>query len=401
MTIMISRTTARHYLMHSLITVTLLSVLSACQKTSESESPLASSPTISANTVRFAANSPLKQRLITAPVISSQENILSLPARITWDEDHTARISSPMAGRLTDVLVQIGASIRANQSLAHLSSPDLGIAQADVERAKSDLAQSERNRSRNKDLAEAGIIAGKDLEQAQSDLMRSKAEAVRAEVRLKSLGATDTVDQKFTVRSPIAGVLVSRNTNPGMEWRPDSASLPLFVVSDPTYLWCWIDAPEQAINTLHKDMKVTLHSSTWPNEKFECQIDFIDDALDPASHTLKVRVKLRNLSLKLKAEMYVTAELTSLAKDTLDIPAKAVFLKEDAKMVFVKTADGVFTRKVIVPIATSDEWVSISGGLNKGDQVVLDGVLYLEQLIEESKTQPEQNIVATKLDTVN
>ena len=136
-------------------------------------------------------------------------------------------------------------------------------------------------------------------------------------------------------------------------------------------------------------------------QNFEGQIDFIDDALDPVSHTLKVRAKLRNLSLKLKAEMYMTAELSSLAKDTLDIPAKAVFLKEDAKMVFVKTADGVFTRKVIVPIAVSDEWVSISGGLNKGDQVVLDGALYLEQLIEESKTQPEQNIVATKLDTVN
>ncbi len=398
---MISITTARHYLMHSLITVTLLSVLSACQKTSESESSPADSPTISANTIHFSANSPLKQRLITAPVISSQENILSLPARITWDEDHTARISSPMAGRLTDVLVQIGASIRANQSLAHLSSPDLGIAQADVERAKSDLAQSERNRSRNEDLAEAGIIAGKDLEQAQSDFMHSKTEAVRAEVRLKSLGATDIVDQKFTIRSPIAGVLVSRNTNPGMEWRPDSASLPLFVISDPIYLWCWIDAPEHAINALHKDMKVILHSSAWPNEKFEGQIDFIDDALDPASHTLKVRAKLRNLSLKLKAEMYMTAELSSLAKDTLDIPAKAVFLKEDTKMVFVKTADGVFTRKVIVPIAISDEWVSISGGLNKGDQVVLDGALYLEQLIEESKTQSEQNIVATKLDTVN
>lgn len=406
-------------LTHTLMAVALISTLSACHKAAETEITSVNEPIVSANSIKFADSSPLKQRLITASIVSSQEHVFGLPARLTWDEDHTARISSPIAGHLTEVLVQIGATVKENQALAYLSSPDLGSAQADVERAKSDLAQAEHNRSRNKDLAEAGIIAGKDFEQAQSDFTRSKAEAVRAEVRLKSLGATDTVDQKFTIRSPIAGVLVARNTNPGMEWRPDAASPPLFVVSDPTYLWCWIDAPEQAINALHKDMNVILRSSAWPNETFVAQVDFIEDALDPTSHTLKVRAKLRNTSLKLKGEMYVTAELSSLARDTLDIPTKAVFLKESTKMVFVKTSEGVYTRKIITPIDSNEEWVTIAGGLNKGDEVVLDGALFLEKLIEESKApandkarldnkaqpdnkaQVEKNAVVTKSVPVN
>lgn len=384
------------HLKRSLLAVALLAALSACHKNNETESAPVDNPVITADSVRFPANSSLKDKLLTASVVSSQENVINLPARLTWDEDHTARISSPLAGRLTDVLVQIGTKVNANQPLGHLSSPDLGIAQADVERAKSDLAQSERNRLRNKDLAEAGIIAGKEYEQSQADLMRSKAEAMRAEVRLKSLGAADAVDQKLTIRSPITGVLVARNTNPGMEWRPDAAGPPLFIVSDPSYLWCWIDAPEQAINALHKGMKVQLRSSAWPGEKFESEIDFVDDALDPASHTLKVRAKLRNVDQKLKAEMFVTAELTNAAKDTLDIPAKAVFLKESAKMVFVKTADGTFTRKAINPIASTDEWITIVDGLNKGDTVVLDGALYLEQLIDDNHAPAEQNAAAAK-----
>ncbi len=391
---MISNTPARHGLMRTLIAVTLLSALSACQKHAETEKPTTDEPIISGDAVHFSANSRLKQRLITAPVISSQENALSLPARIAWDEDHTARISSPIAGRLADVLVHVGTPVKVNQALAHLSSPDMGSAQADVARAKSDLAQAERNHSRNKDLAEAGIIAGKDFEQSQTDLLRSKAEAVRAEVRLRSLGATDAVDQNFTIRSPIAGVLVARNTNPGMEWRPDQATPPLFIVSDPTYLWCWIDAPEQAINSLHKGMPVSLRSGAWPNETFNAQIDFIEDALDPVSHTLKVRAKLRNLSQRLKGEMYVTAQLSNVAKDTLDIPTKAVFLKESTKMVFVKTSEGVYTRKVIAPIASNDEWVTVSNAFNKGDEVVLDGALFLEKLVEESKVPSAQNIAA-------
>lgn len=393
---MTSKIPATHYITHTLIAIALTSALSACDKKTETEQPPADTPIISANAVTFPVKSLLEQRLITAPVVSSKDNTLSLPARLTWDEDHTAHITSPVAGHLTDVMVQIGAQVKANQALAHLSSPDLGAAQADVERARSELIQAERNVARNKDLASAGIIAGKDLEQAQSDLSRIRAESVRAAVKLKSLGASVNVDQRFTIKSPINGIVVARNTNPGMEWRPDTASQPLFVVSDPSYLWCWIDAPEQAIGSLHQGMQVKLHSSAWPNETFEGQIDFIEDALDPASHTLKARAKVRNTSLKLKSEMYVTAEFSNSAQDTLDIPAKAVFLKDDVKMVFVKTAAGVFTRKVITPLATGDEWVSISEGLNKGDLVVVDGALYLERLIEEDRTpQPEKSAEKT------
>jgi cobalt-zinc-cadmium efflux system membrane fusion protein len=398
---MIAISPIRHYLTQTLIAVTFLSVLTACHKPSKTDDVPTNEPTISKDTVSFPSNSSLKQSLNTVPVISSQENIINFPARITWDEDHTARISSPISGRLVDVLVLAGTPVKVNQALAHLSSPDMGSAQADVAKAKSDLAQAERNYSRNKDLSEAGVIAGKDLEQAQTDLSSSKAEAARAEVKLRSLGATNDVDQKFTIKSPIAGIIVERNTNPGMEWRSDQASLPLFVVSDPTYLWCWIDAPEEAISSIHKGMQVTLRSSAWPNEAFNAQIDFIQDALDPVSHTLKVRAKLRNLDVKLKSEMYVTAKLSKLDNTSLDIPTKAVFLNESTKMVFVKTSEGVYTRKPIVPIASNDEWVSVSSGLNKGDEVVVDGALFLEKLIEENKSQPVGSIDVSKPVQVN
>jgi len=391
---MTSNLSAKHPITYGLIAIAFASALTACDKAPEAVPVAADTPVISENSVQFAQNSLLKQRLITAAVVSSKENALSLPARLAWDEDHTARITSPVAGHLTDVMAQVGAQVNANQALAHLSSPDLGAAQADVERARSDLIQAERNLARNKDLASAGIIAGKDLEQAQSDLSRIKAEAVRAEIKLKSMGASVNVDQRFTIKSPINGIVVARNTNPGMEWRPDTANQPLFIVSDPSYLWCWIDAPEQAIGSLHQGMKVKLHSSAWPNQVFEGEIDFIEDALDPASHTLKARAKVRNMDLKLKSEMYVTAEFDDTAKETMDVPVKAVFLKDTSKMVFVKTADGVFTRKAITPVATSDAWVSITEGLNNGDQVVVDGALYLEKMIEENRTpqdaQPAQ-----------
>ncbi|MBC7698157.1 MAG: efflux RND transporter periplasmic adaptor subunit [Bacteroidia bacterium] len=395
LTTMYSQPSLRHPATQLLLALGFSVLLSACQKIEANDDTSKNEPVVLNETIKFATNSTVSQQLITAPVVSAQDNILKLPARIVWDEDHTARISSPLAGHLGNILVQIGADIKANQPLGYLSSADLGSAQADAEKAKSDLAQAERNRSRNKELVDAGIIASKDLEAAQADLMKNKAESIRADIRLKSLGATDTVDQRLTIKSPIAGVLVERNTNPGMEYRPDQANPQLFVVSDPTYLWCWIDAPEQIISAFHKDMKVILRSAAWPSETYEAKVDFIGDSLDPVSRTLKIRAKLRNPSLHLKGEMYVTAELSTKNPDTLDLPAKAVFLNDGIQTVFVKTSENTYTRKTIQPVSINDQWVSIAQGLNKGDEVVLDGALYLETLMENGKKSPESSVAKT------
>lgn len=357
-------------------------LLTACSKTLAPSPP--EEPVVSGNTIRFPANSSTVQHLLTAPVISAQESVLSLPARIVWDEDHTSRITPPIAGRIADIVIQPGSLVNPNQPLAHLISPELGSAQTESARAHAELAQAERNLARMKDLLAVNGVAVKDLEQAQLDLERSRAEAERTSLRLKSLGADSVVDQRYTLRSPIAGVVVERNTNPGMEWRPDQPGAPLFVVSDPTYLWCWIDAPERVLSMLHPGMKVTLHASAWPQETFNAQIDYIGDALDPTSRTIKVRARLRNPERHLKGEMYVTAELTGLTHGVLDVPAKAVFLNNEEQQVFIKTTAGQFMRKTITPVASNDQWVSIAQGLSKGDEVVVDGALYLQKMLEDS-----------------
>ena len=366
-------------------------LLTACSKTS---APLpADEPVVSGSTIRFPASSSTAQRLLTAPVISAQESVLSLPARIVWDEDHTSRITSPIAGRLDNILVQTGSRVETNQPLAYLNSPELGSAQSDSTRAQAELAQAERNLARTKELYAVSGVAGKDLEQAQLDFARARTEAERTALRLKSLGVDSTVDQRYALRSPIDGVVVERNANPGMEWRPDQPGAPLFVVSDPTYLWCWIDAPERVLGMLHSGMRVILRASALPKETFKAQIYDIGDALDPVSRTMKVRAKLRNPERHLKGEMYVTAELTSHARGALDVPANAVFLNNDEQQVFIKTAEGQYTRKTIVPVAVNQQWVSIENGLNKGDEVVVDGGLYLEKLLEENTVPSGTNVV--------
>lgn len=371
-------------------TILLAMLLSACEKKVEVE--LNNNPTVTGHTVHYAANDPEKDRLLTSPVVAAHENVLSLPAHIVWDEDYTSRIAPPIAGRFDEIIAQAGSKVNAKQVLAYLRSPELGIAQAESAKAQADLTQADNNLARIKALVEVNGAAGKDLEQAQGDVARAQAEASRTKLRLDMLGSGNVIDQRFTLRSSIAGVVVERNTNPGMEWRPDQPGAPLFVVSDPTYLWCWIDAPENALSMLHQGMKVTVHSSAWPQESFEARVDYVADGLDPVTRTVKVRARLRNPQRHLKGEMYVTAELSSKAQGTLDVPAKAVFLDHGEQYVFVKTSNQEFERRKIVPVASNEQWVSFTQGLNKSDQVVVDGALYLQKMLDNSVTPAPANV---------
>src|SRR5260370_41039967 len=63
---------------------------------------------------------------------------VQLTGRVTFDEDHTQRVSSPIDGRVTKILVQPGESVRAGQGLLELSSPHAPALLAEAQTAEQD-----------------------------------------------------------------------------------------------------------------------------------------------------------------------------------------------------------------------------------------------------------------------
>src|SRR5215510_5740346 len=69
---------------------------------------------------------------------------VSLPGRVTFDEDRTQRVASPIDGRATTILVKLGDKVRAGQPLINLSSPNVGQLQADAQKAMADLTVAQK-----------------------------------------------------------------------------------------------------------------------------------------------------------------------------------------------------------------------------------------------------------------
>lgn len=314
-----------------------------------------------------------------------------LNGRLTWNEEKTVRVYTPFAGRVERILVQPGQKVTRGQPLAVIASPEFGQAQADARRAESDHALAEKNLQRVKELEQHGVAPRKDLQTAEADATRTLAEYERSRKRLAMHGASRAgIDQTYTLSSPIAGVVVERNINPGQELRPDQMvanSPPLFVITDPAVLWAQFDASERNLAHLRPGKKITVRTPAYRELSFTARVEAISDFLDPGTRALKVRASLANPDLKLKAEMFITADVDADGETELLVPTKAVYFQNDKNFLFIDEGNGAYLRREVKTGDVRNNLVEILAGLNAGEKVVTEGSLMLQQVMQPRRVQ--------------
>lgn len=370
---------------HNLILSAILLALSACSGEPEA---IKTAP-VKIEGERLVLSEPEKSSFLkTATVDRDKGSTLRLPGRLVWNEEKTVRIFPQLGGRVQSIAVDVGATVKTGQALATLSSPDYGQAQADARKAQADTQLATQALERNRVLREAGVIAEKDWQQAQNDTVRAQAEAERANQRLAGLGGGG--NGAYTLRSPLSGVVVERNLNLGMEFRPDQSAAPLFVVTDPASLWIQLDAGEADLANLKKGEPLHIESKQYPGERFQGTIHHVADFVDPTTRTIKVRGEIANADRRLKGEMFVNALIELAATQTLRVPASAVFLVGDKRHVFIEEGQGRYLRQQVEAGAERDGWVDILNGVKLGDKVVTEGNLHLQKYFKPASNVPKQ-----------
>ncbi len=358
----------------------LLIYFYAVPQSRQEKAPPAAPAQLNPRQLRFAAGAPQLDYLKIAPVEVLPEPLLDpLGARIVYDENHTARISSPVSGRVTRLLVQPGDRVVAGQPLAWLDSPDYAAAAADFSKANADLQQKQKAYARAAELYQGGAIARKDQEAAENDLRQAEAEDTRAKLHLHNLNPSlkSEVVADYVVRSPLSGIVVERNINPGMEVHPDAAN-PLYVISDPTHLWVMVDLPERSLAALRVGQDVTVEVDAYPQQRFPARVATIGEAVDPASRRVQVRCVLDNPQRLLKPEMY--AQVTPLADTRVKLPRvpnSALVTEGLYSFVFVEKEPGVFEKRQVTLALQGRTESYVKQGLTENERVVTAGALLL------------------------
>lgn len=344
--------------------------------------------------VLFPTNAPQLASITTEAAESRKLAVTYVTGRLYWNDDMTVRVFTPVAGRVTKVYADIGQPVAAGSALAEIDSPDFAQALANARTAEANLVAADRAFTRTKDLQTHGAAAQKDVEAAEAAYVAALAERDRSESVLANYGGNNkSTNSIYILRSPLAGIVVEKNINPGQELRADlmlanapNLFAPHFIVSNPTRLWLQVDVAEADIPALQPGLPIKVMSKAFPNRVFDGVIDKVADEMDPNTRSVKVRGLVKNPDKLLKAEMYVTVnvvrDVSQVSSAGVEVPASALFMKGDDSYLFIEQSPGNFQRQRVKVGVEKDNKVPVFEGVSPGQRVVSEGALLLQALVE-------------------
>ncbi len=272
------------------------------------------------------------KQLLPRPIVAG--------GRIAFDDQHISHVFSPVTGRITRVIAQLGQEVRKGTPLAAIASPDAASAYADEIKARADLMAAGQEYQRQKQLIEAHATSSRDRETAEDNYRKAKAEEERALQRLRSLtsGRVDSVTQDYILASRIPGRVVARAVNPGVEVQGQFAggtAQELFTIGDVDSVWVYADVAESDLGEVKIGAPVRVKVLAYPERIFQGKVEWISPTLDPALRTGRIRCSLPNPDGSLKPEMYATVMIERTAVEALAVSRAAVQRVADHSFVYV------------------------------------------------------------------
>ncbi|HTP26828.1 MAG TPA: efflux RND transporter periplasmic adaptor subunit [Anaeromyxobacteraceae bacterium] len=330
-----------------------------------------------------------KSKVVTVAV--EQRDVpqaITVGGHLTFDDLRVTHVFSPVGGRITRLVAKPGDHVRKGAPLAIVLSPDLGTAFSDELKARADLIAAEHELKRQREMYALKASAQRDVETAQDNRDRARAEYERAEqkTRLLRAGALGTVSQEFVLRSPIEGDVIARMASPGLEvqgqYSGASNSVELFTIGDIDRLWLLGDLYEVDLPYVRPGAELNLEVPAYPGRKFRGRVDWISDTLDPVMRTAKMRCILANPQGSLRPEMYGVVTIAAPVRHVVSVPREALLRQGDETVVFVEQAHEASgpvqfrRRKVIANEQLPGDFVPVLAGLTPGERVATRGSIF-------------------------
>jgi RND family efflux transporter MFP subunit len=326
--------------------------------------------------------------LIAAPVAAGTlAGEIRLPGVVEPNAYRAVAITPLVAGRVTRVTADLGATVRRGQTLAQIYSPELADAQTKYVSATASLEAHDRELQRTRKLVEIGAASRQELERIHAEHAAQTAAVESARSQLELLGVpAATVDglasgrrvnATASVPAPMAGIITTRAANVGVNVDPGAT---LFTVVDLSTVWIVADVHETDFSRVRVGSDTTITTAAYPGLSRRGRVSYIDPQVHTGTRTAKVRVEVPNPRGELRLGMYVDVVVTGPANASVPVvPRSAVQQVGDRTVVYLATQKepGKYTEREVRLGRTSGRQVEVTSGLQPGDVVVTEGSFFL------------------------
>jgi len=310
---------------------------------------------------------------------------------------HTKTTISPkIQGRLVELTVDQNDAVTTGQLLARLDDADLREqvaiakaylevaqaslkrAQAEEERAKAVITQSQLDYMRNSKLADTGAVATSDMDKSREQLQVAEAEGARAgaaviEAQKQIVAADKTLryhDAKLTdtrIYSPFNGLITRRDRDPGDIIVP-GASIFQLISTREIWISAWVD--ESAMTMLRSGQKARLAFRSNPQKNYSGTVVRISREVDRESREFLVDVSAdqlpQNWAIGQRAEVFIQ---TGKKDNVVQVPRRLIRWRDGNPGVFVNVGGKANWRNLKLGI-TGGEFAEVESGIAAGDKII-------------------------------
>lgn len=334
------------------------------------------------------------------PDQASITGVVEVPGQLVPNEDRTARLAAPAQARVLGVHVSPGDRVASGARLVTLQSQEASMAQADFAKATAELASrraaatyAKAAKDRAERLLALKAIPRQDYERAVADdelaragVSQADAELQRTRSNAAQLGI-DLRDGSMTLRSPIAGVVTTRDVVPGAVV---SAGAQLVTVTDPAVLWLAVALPEAFASGVRVGSTLRFTVAPYPADTFTARVQSVSATFDPVTRSLPVRGVVANARGRLRPEMYARVWVQSTSRSTvITVPDSAIQRLDGKAVVFVAHPDGKggarFERRDVELGRGSRGLTPVLRGLAANDLVVVAGAYAVKAQFAKAK----------------
>jgi membrane fusion protein, heavy metal efflux system len=314
--------------------------------------------------------------------------VLTANGSVTPDVNRTIHVTSQGSGRVTDLKVRLGDSVKKGQVLLSIRSADLATAFADYQKSVADERLSKKALDRAQLLNSHGALAEKDLQQAEDTEEKARADVQNAEQHVRILGGDPAhPGSLIEIRAPVSGTIVEQNVS-GFEGIKSLDNSPnLFTIADLSQVWVLCDVYENDLGEVHLGDNADLRWNAYPDTVYHGKVADISRVLDPATRSAKVRIVLPNRDGSLRPGMFAVATFRSRKPQSrVVVPSTAVMRLQDKDWVFLKDGVQRFRRVEVHTGGTSaDGTQQIQVGVKAGDELIANALEFSSSIAEQNK----------------
>lgn len=319
---------------------------------------------------------------VTVSTVIKKDIPLQMKAIGNVEAYSTVAIKARVDGELVSVNFAEGQDVDKGDLLFKIDprpyETALASAQADLAKNTALAAKAEDDAVRYAGLFQKNLISRDDYERVRvnAEVMKATIDADKAAVENARLQLG-----YCSIYAPVSGRAGGLLVNRGNLVKANDAS-PLVVINQLQPVYTAFSVPEQALAEIKKHMasgklKAEARISNENEATEEGTLTFIDNAVDPATGTIRLKAAFANNEKHLWPGQFVNVVLTlAVRPDAVVAPAQAVQTGQQGQFVFVIKNDSAELRPVKTGLSYKDMTV-IEQGLEPGEQVVTDGQMRL------------------------